>query len=104
MKATIRTKKGTERFDTEEALFSGGFLYKSLVAYFDEYINGYATQDTKDMYFTHFEELRGGTYLDWQGAIIEMYEVLCEHIEENKLNYFTTKLFYQIDFGGVLQE
>lgn len=102
MKAIIKTKAGTERIDTEDLIDSKGFLYTALVNYFNDYINN-ASDELKEMYFGSFEELYGNSYYEWKGAIIDMYNALCEYIEENKKIFITSKDFYQMDFEGILQ-
>ena len=102
MNTTIKTKNGTERINTEE-IMSKGVVYASLVAYFNNFINNNATKELQDMYFGSFEEFEGGSYLTWRGAIEDMYNTLCEYIEENNINFMTTRDYWKIDFDGVIQ-
>ena len=103
MKTTIRTKAGSERIDTEESLNKNGFVYKSLQAYFNEFINSPNNHEERDMYFGSFEEMYGGSYLNASGAVEMMEEALMEHIEEKKLTSVTTRIYYDLDFEGLIQ-
>jgi len=104
MKTTIITKNGSEVIDTENPrLIKGMPVYKSLVAYFENWINDEADAETRQMYFGSFEEFEGHSYLNWQGAIKDMFESLCQYIEETGKKVITTKDYCKIDFEGVLQ-
>jgi len=103
MKTTIKTKAGTEVVNTEESLNKSGFVYKSLVAYFDDYLNNHASEDTKSMYLEPCEELYGHSYLSPEGAIEMMEEALMEHLEEGNVRHCTTKIYYDLDFEGLIE-
>ena len=104
MLVTIKTKSGSEKFDTEDLLNKNGNLYESLKNYFFDWLDNFASAEVKEMYTEPLEEYNGGTYFDWKGGIEEMFNALCEHCEEKNLRFINTRLYNQIDFPGVLQD
>ena len=103
MKTKFKTKHGTEVIDTERVINKNGPVYKSLVDYFDDFINRPGNNEEREMYFGSFEELDGGSYLCWKSAVEDCYLALLEYLEENQIKSATSRLFSQIDFEGILQ-
>lgn len=102
MKCTVFSKQGAEVIDTNAPYMKQGKVWRMLVEYFNNWINQ-QPDETQQQYFGIFEELEGSSYLTSSGAVFEMYDTLCQHIEENELKTLTLKQFNEIDFDGVIQ-
>ncbi len=103
MKTYFKTKHGTEIVHTDGLMNPDGAVYRSLVDYFNDFINHPGNSEAQSMYFEQAEELGGGSYLCWRSAVKECYYALMEHLEENNIKNATSKIFYQVDFDGILQ-
>lgn len=103
MKTTFRTKHGTEVIGYNMGINRSGPVYRSLVDFFDDFINYPNNEELREMYFGSFEELHGGSYLCWKSAVDECYHALLDHLYENKIKSATSRLFNQIDLVGILQ-
>lgn len=107
MNAKVKTKKGTAVIhftkDGDDYFFSNyNFIYDAVKGYFNDWLINYAPKEMYEMYTGSFEEMHGGSYCDWEGAVEMGIEAVVEYCWNNKKS-ITTKDFYKIDLDGLFQ-
>ena len=103
-KAIIYTKQGPQTIDLEDPdIRKGDPIHQAMVNCFDNWINNFASDQDREMYFEPCEELHGGTYLIPMGAVDMGIDALIEYLLEKNITRTNTRIFDDIDLPGVFQ-
>ena len=107
MKTTLFTKNGPVSFspeDPEPSIYrESSPMWKAVTAAFNHWLLNFASEEEYEMYNGSFEELYGGSYLSWRGAVEMGIDAVCEYALENHRERMTTKEFNKIDLEGIFQ-